>query len=43
MEIDIAYTIYYLVLIPIINDDIVLLKWLYSKNLDLLESNIILN
>ena len=35
MEIDIAYTIYYLVLIPIINDDIVLLKWLYSKNLDL--------
>lgn len=34
-EIDLAYTIYYLILIPIINDDIVLLKWLYTKNLDL--------
>jgi hypothetical protein len=34
-EMDLAYTVYYLVLIPIINDDIVLLKWLYNKNLDL--------
>ena len=34
-EFSLAYLIYYLVLIPIINDDIVLLKWLYTKNLDL--------
>jgi hypothetical protein len=34
-EFNFAYLIYYLVLIPIINDDIVLLKWLYTKNLDL--------
>ena len=34
-EFNFAYLVYYLVLIPIINDDIVLLKWLYTKNLDL--------
>ena len=34
-EMNFAYVVYYMLLIPIINDDIVLLKWLYSKNLDL--------
>jgi len=30
-----GYVIYYLLLIPIINDDIILMKWLRKSKLDL--------
>jgi hypothetical protein len=34
-DLSISYIIYYLLLIPIVNDDIVLLSWLKNKNLEL--------